>query len=346
MKIKETQAPTVLSPSDDTPKTIQHTLTLNDMSLSLEMGITRRAHQSILLQTETTSILGVLNVEVPLNLQEGEQKLTVDYQESAILNSDTSKYQHARLQRYKSRVIDSAIRSLFDRHRKSNINVLIQVLSTTRDADTLGLSITLAGLLCQLAGFTKSPVIGATFNLQSDRKPSSVPDWMLALTPEGLTLLQGSETQGYAPHVLSTALRAQMDQLDLKESLETVAEFVHQHHQVFPLPSLSDHVPPVEHDLIEHPSFGEECIEELIHILEESNPTLKNQRYQILVDRLAQEVNVHESSILATLRLITSEYLRSLAFDQTRLDGRQLNEIRPLILEHSKLPNSNATLVS
>ena len=106
-----------------------------------------------------------------------------------------------------SRLIDRALRPLFDAEERREIHLVVQVLSVDSKLDLVGLAITSAGLAasCSCLPFN-GPVVGASLKLENDDllEASLCPasqdfEWVITTHLDGLVMIEGGANGQLSP---------------------------------------------------------------------------------------------------------------------------------------------------
>lgn len=182
MRLQEIQNPTILEYNASYPA--ESACTFGNLALTLEVGhYAPQANQSALLRHGKTVILATLTAAQPPKTADF-RPLTVDYYERpSAVGEIPGNYQRREIRQSDhevriSRLIDRAIRPLFDAEERREVQIVIQVLSADERSDLIGLALTAAGAVAHLSEIPfAGPVAGISliedrprFNFRRNRK--------------------------------------------------------------------------------------------------------------------------------------------------------------------------------
>lgn len=273
--------------------------------------------------------------------------LTVDYYERAsAVGTIPGNFQRRELRQNDhevrmSRLIDRALRPLFDAEERREVHLVIQALSVDPDVDLIGLAITSASLAaCASSMPFSGPLIGGSICAATDdsgevkcERAGAREDfeWVYAAHLDGLVMLEGGTREGLCPSDrLIDALEARAEsERPLLEELKRFAEEI--------APPKSPYVSNLE--ALDHPAFDER-LGELAALLQERDKLKRERRYQRLVVDLKREVGQDEDAVELTVWSLARAYLRAEALEGRRQDGRSPHQLREHTLEAEVLPRA------
>lgn len=242
-----------------------------------------------------------------------------------------------------SRLIDRALRPLFDAEERREVHLVIQVLSVDTRSDLVGLSITAAGLAasCSTLPFN-GPILGMGLTLTGEAEALSCSpcaadqalEWVMTTHRDGLVMIEGGTQKGLTPALpLIDCLQNYADQQ--VELLDQLSQFTKSYQS-----RKSAFESSVE--VVEHPAF-DECLEELAATLQEQDKRVRELRYNQILNELKRAVGADSSAVELTLWSLARAYLRSEALDGRRQDGRQAHELRQFEIAMGVLPQSHGS---
>lgn len=275
--------------------------------------------------------------------------LTVDYFErSSAVGNIPGNFQRRELRQSDheirvSRLIDRALRPLFDAEERREVHLVVQVLSVDPKLDLIGLAITGAGLVssCSTLPFN-GPVLGASLLIEQEEEELtcvSCPakqdfEWVLTTHLDGLVMIEGGAEEGLTPaKSLFNALRDFAT--DHESILDTLRDFCadYQDEKVV-------YDSPIE--VVEHPAF-DACISDLASALREQDKRMREHKYNFILENLKREVGADPSSVELTLWSLARAYLRSEALEGRRQDGRAPHEMRAYQIQAGVLPRASGS---
>ncbi len=328
-------------------KTAKVECTFDHIPLTIEVGNwAPQAEQSILLKHGDTVILTTL-VEEPARAEILEfRPLTIDYYErSAAVGQIPSNYfrregRQSDREIQTCRLIDRAIRPLFDQQERRSLQIVIQVLSADAKSDLIGLSITAASAVAQLSSIPfAGPLAGRAFGIKEGRLVPAVANlevaWTVASTPKGVVMLEGGS---YSLEAADLLVQLQSSSRDFEAVWQALNQLSTLHGQS-KLP-FTDHLA-----LADHPAF-DSCLVELAQILKDPSKKNRDRNYQKLLNQLKAEVGGSEHLVTHTLWELKKSWIRSEALENRRQDGRTLNQIRSFSFQKNVLPSSPASVLA
>ena len=348
MRLEHLSSPEVnVSPQEEV-----HTLTLTRTdapSAHFQVGkIAQQTDLSVWATQGDTRVLVSLTVGPP-PARADFRPLTVDYYERAsAVGSIPGNFQRRELRQNDhevrvSRLIDRALRPLFDPEERRDIQLCIQVLSVDPKLDLIGLAITAAGLAAHSSQLPFSgPLLGAaicvaphdTEESQLVCRPAQAQEsfeWVYATHREGIVMLEGGARRGLTPastllDALEAFAKASGGQLDqLQQFAESLTP------QKIPYTS--------QLEVLDHPAF-DQCLSDLADVLQDRDKLRRERRYNEILTELKREVGSDEGAVELTLWSLARAYLRAEALEGRRQDGRAPHELRAHRFETGLLPRA------
>ena len=306
-----------------------------------------QADLSIWVEQGDTRLLVALTVAPPNHAD--FRPITIDYYERpSAVGQIPGNFQRRELRQNDhevriSRLIDRALRPLFDAEERREVHLVIQVLSIDSASDLIGLSITAAGLAASCSALPfNGPILGMGLNIEGESEAASCTssradqpvEWIMTAHQTGLVMIEGGTREGLTPALpLIDLLQGYADQqASLLESIEDFSE----RYQDRKTPYASS----VE--VVEHPAF-DACLEELASTLQERDKRLRELRYKQILDDLKRAVGADPSAVELTLWSLARAYLRSEALEGRRQDGRQAHELRHFDVQMGVLPQAHGS---
>ena len=224
-----------------------------------------QADLSIWVEQGQTRLLVALTVGPP-PAHADFRPLTVDYLERpSAVGSMPGNFQRRELRQSDheirvSRLIDRALRPLFDAEERREVHLVVQVLSVDSKLDLIGLAITSAGLaaFCSSLPFN-GPIVGASLKLDNEDDvlnailcPASQDfEWVMTAHLDGLVMIEGGANEELSPAKdLVRALRSFVE--DQQGLLDDLAVFASQYNE-----NVEPYHSPIE--VVEHPAF-DQCL--------------------------------------------------------------------------------------
>ena len=307
-----------------------------------------QADLSIWVEQGQTRLLVALTIGPP-PAHADFRPLTVDYLERpSAVGSMPGNFQRRELRQSDhevrvSRLIDRALRPLFDAEERREVHLVVQVLSVDSKLDLIGLAITSAGLAASCSSLPfNGPIVGASLKLDNEDDvldailcPASQDfEWVLTAHLDGLVMIEGGANENLSPAKdLVQALRSFVE--DQQGLLDDLAAFSGEYNE-----NVEPYHSPIE--VVEHPAF-DQCLGDLAAALREQDKRAREQKYNLILDHLKREVGAEPSAVELTLWSLARAYLRSEALDGRRQDGRALHEMRPYQFKAGVLPRSSGS---
>ena len=294
-------------------------------------GLAAQASQAVQFRCGDTVILGTI-VTGPPPANADFRPLTVDYYERpSAVGQIPGNFQKRELRQSDneikvSRLIDRAIRPLFDEIERREVSITIQVLSASKNEDIVGLSLTLAALLASLSPLPfNGPMVGFSHVRNHER-------WVTAATQEGLVMIEGSGPSCDAESLLDD-IQSHVEAYH--ECLSSLAEMVNEYGD-----QKEEYIP--ETELLESPEIDAR-IDTLAAILLNTNKRQRERDYQQLLAELQASIDAPANAVELTLWSLARGWLRAEALAGRRQDGRAPNELRPMQLSGNILPQSSGS---
>ncbi|MBM4290802.1 MAG: polyribonucleotide nucleotidyltransferase [Deltaproteobacteria bacterium] len=329
MKLKPIAPPALRAPQPAVTERAARPFGAHELSLEVG-GVAGQATQAVWLRHGQTALLATLT-DAPPPAVADFRPLTVDYYERPGAVGQLPGGHQRREGRATdhevrvSRLIDRALRPLFDEEERRELHVVVQLLSFDPHSDLLGLAITAAGAVAQLSPIPfRGPVAGA-----SEQGEGAHADWVVAASPEGVVMLEGGDAPA-APAAVLARLQALAG--GLAPAWECAQELAARAGAV-KAPYVSDH------QVMEHPAF-DDCLDELGAALTRRDKRARDAAYQALLARLQAEVAAPRETVALTLWSLTRAWLRAEALDGRRQDGRAPHELRAMRVELGALPRA------
>lgn len=298
-------------------------------TLSLNIGgVASQSSQAVLLEHGQTVILATLT-DGPPPARSDFRPLTVDYQErpgaignipgGAFRREGRSSDHELRV----SRLIDRALRPLFDEEERRELHLVVTVLSAAAKADLVGLSILAAGAAAQCSALPfRGPVAGR-------RVITGEGEWVVAGHREGVVMLEGGGQARPAEALASEleALSAELEPLwGCVEALEASVSPQKVAHQL-------------AFEVLESPAFDER-LGALAEALTQRDKLTRDRAYAALLAELISELDAPAEAVELTLWSLARAYVRSEALEGRRQDGRAPHELRPMQIQMGVLPRA------
>ena len=329
MQLKPTAPPALREPQPAVVARAERPCGAHDLSLELG-GVAGQATQAVWLRHGQTALLATLTDGPPPAVADF-RPLTVDYYERPGAVGQLPGGHQRREGRPTdhevrvSRLIDRALRPLFDEEERRELHVVVQLLSADPRSDLLGLAVTAAGAAAHLSHIPfRGPVAGA-----SEQGEGAHADWAVAATREGVVMLEGGDAPAPAPEVLARLRALAAGLAPAWECVEELAAGA----GVVKAPYVSDH------QVMEHPAF-DACLDELADALTRRDKRARDAAYQSLLARLQSEVDAPREAVALTLWSLTRAWLRAEALEGRRQDGRAPHELRAMRVEVGPLPRA------
>lgn len=329
MKLRQLASSPSLAEASIHSKQYQNSCEWRGDTLTLSVGIIAgQSSQAVLLEYGQTVIMATLT-DAPPPAQADFRPLTVDYQErpAAIGNIPSGLHRReGRASDYEvrvSRLIDRALRPLFDEEERRELHVVVHVLSASPKADLVGLSILTAGAAAHCSEIPfKGPVAGQRM-LSEDR------EWVVAAHRDGVVMLEGGGNAS-SPQDLAEELKT------LGEDLAPLWELVEQiYQQVSPHKKAHQ----LAYEALDHPAF-EARLEALADALTQRDKLARDQAYKALLAELVAEVDAPAEAVSLTLWSLARAWVRAEALEGRRQDGRAPHELRPMSVQMGILPRA------
>ena len=377
MKLHPLDAPMIPTTEDLTPLSVSWPEGTLEVTLEVS-AIASQANQSVTLRHGQTVILATLT-DGPPPATADFRPLTVDYYERmGAVGSIPGNYQRREGRQSDhevrvSRVIDRAIRPLFDLEERRELHVVTHVLSADSRSDLIGMAITASGAVAYLSELPfQGPIAGASFisslsesqeeatvSTDEDAASTSTPDEELKVDqvslsesieePLSLTRAQGKREAewiiaanaqgvvmiegGGTPRTASALSEALQESAATLVSVWSAIESLNAQIQPQKIPFV-----PTD-EVIDHPAFTQ-SLEALADALGQRDKRTRETLYQRILTDLQARVDAPSSAVALTLRTLARAYLRSEALEGRRQDGRALNELRSLTIQTDVLPRS------
>lgn len=277
--------------------------------------------------------------------------ITVDYYERAsAVNAIPGNFQRREMRQNDheiriSRLIDRALRPLFDSEERREIHLGVQALSVDPELDLFGLAITAAGLAAQSSPLPfAGPIIGGAVGIHVDPESAQLScvtsaardqfEWIYATHHEGIVMLEGGSREGlYSGSALLNALQERAR--EERTLLDEIARFAQE-----VSPSVTPYISTLE--VLDHPAF-DASLSELAGLLQERDKLKRERRYQRLVNDLKREVGHDEGAVELTVWSLARAYLRAEVLEGRRQDGRAPHELREHSIEAGVLPRASGS---
>jgi len=329
MKLRQPLSPPCLVASPKTPAVYRSTCEWRGASLTLSVGERAgQASQAVWLEHEQTVILATLT-DGPPPAQADFRPLTVDYQErpGAIGAVPGGSFRReGRPSDYEvkvSRLIDRALRPLFDEEERRELHVMVTVLSASPKADLVGLSILAAGAAAQCSELPfKGPVAG-------QRRLDEGEEWVVAAHREGVVMLEGGGSARSAEALSEELTNLAGELTPLWRCVEELYDAVS--------PSKVAHQ--LAFEALEHPAF-EARLGALADALTLRDKRSRDHAYKALLAELIAEVDAPAEAVSLTLWSLARAWLRAEALEGRRQDGRSPHELRPMTIQMGVLPRA------
>ena len=333
-------------------------LELDGKTYSIETGrLARQADGAVLMRYGDTMVLvtavGAQEPSEHLNFF----PLTVDYREKAYSVGKIPGGFFKREGRpseneiLSARLVDRSIRPLFDEDYKNEVQVMISVLSADKenDPDILGITGASAALMISDIPFN-NPIAGVrvgkiegkfVLNPTVSELEHSELDLVISATKDSIVMVEGEAREIPEADLLGAL---EFGHEKIRKLLELQQRVVDQAGK----PKRVVEVPEIPEDFVSRVSEGtEEKVEEILGIEEKKE---RNQALKALVDSIKADVEeaypdyvdkvgdiVHDIEKRIVRRKITEQ--------GKRIDGRGLDEIRPITCEVSVLPRVHGSAI-
>lgn len=319
-------------------------------AMTFEVGeMARQADLSVWASQGATRLLASVTVGQPPERADF-RPLTVDYYERANAVGSIAGNFHRRELRQNdhevrvSRLIDRALRPLFDPEERREVQVSIQVFSVDPKLDLVGLAITAAGLAAQASLLPFSgPILGAALCVEGEdegvlscrvAQAREGFEWVCALHRDGLVMLEGGSREGLTPTepFIDALERFAEESADTLDQLSAFAEEI----GAGEIPYVSPFT------VLDHPAF-DACLSDLAAVLQERDKLKRERRYDQILSDLKREVGNAEDAVELTLWSLARAYLRAEALEGRRQDGRAPHELRSHQLKADVLPRAEGS---
>lgn len=332
MKLRQPSAPPTLvkTARESTPQ--QSRCKWRGAPLTLSVGeIAQQSSQAVWLEHEQTVIMATMT-DGPPPEQADFRPLTVDYHErpgaiGAVPGGTFRREGRATDHEVRvSRLIDRALRPLFDEQERRELHVTVTVLSASPQADLVGLSILAAGAAAQCSALPfRGPVA-------AQRRLSEGDEWVVAAHRDGVVMLEGGGA-ARAPESLSEELEGLAEELaPLWTCVEELAQLCS--------PTKVPHQ--LAFEALDHPAF-EARLGALAEALTLRNKLARDQAYKALLMELIEEVDAPAEAVSLTLWSLARAWLRAEALEGRRQDGRAPHELRPMSIKMGVLPRASGS---
>lgn len=332
------------------------TVELGGRTLSVEVGrLAKQAGGAAYVSYGETVVLATVVASAEEIPDRGFFPLTVDYREKAYAAGRIPGGFFKREGRptdketLSARVIDRAIRPLFPKECKSEIQVMVMVLSTDHenDADVLGLVAASTALTVSDAPF-QGPIAAVRIgkidgslvvNPTRTMLEESTLDLVVAGSQDSIMMVEGAAKEMPEDELLEALMFGHSQLQQLLPLQQEIADAVGKPKREFAPPELPDGLL----EAVEQKSASQ--LQEIIHITDRTERNLKYRELKnTLLDEMAETYPDHGAVIAGYLHDLENQAVRQMMLTESRrLDGRDFDTVREITSETSVLPRTHGS---